>query len=68
MGDISVTKLAGYSLIIGPILALVCYFIQPGGILGIGGSTADPIDSAAVVKLLVDNPELGTLTLSLIHI
>jgi len=68
MGDISVTKLAGYSLIIGPILALVCYFIQPGGILGIGGSTADPIDSTAVVKLLVDNPELGTLTSLLIPV
>ena len=68
MGDISVTKLAGYSLIVGPILALVCYFIQPGGILGIGGSTADPTDSAAVVKLLVDNPELGTLTSLLIPV
>ena len=28
MGDISVTKLAGHSLIVGPILALVYYFIN----------------------------------------
>jgi ribosomal protein L30E len=68
MGDIPVTKLAGYSLIVGPILALVCYFIQPGGILGIGGATADPTDSAAVVKLLADNSELGTLTSLLIPV
>ena len=68
MKDISVTKLAGYSLIVGPILALVCYFIQPGGILGIGGGTADPTDSAAVVKLLADNSQLGTLTSLLIPV
>ena len=62
MGDISISKLAGYSLIVGPILALISYFIQPGGILGIGGEMADPTDSAAVVTLLADNAELGTLT------
>ncbi|HJM53618.1 MAG TPA: hypothetical protein QGI07_06295 [Dehalococcoidia bacterium] len=68
MRDIAVAKLAGYSLVLGPILALVCYFIQPGGILGIGGGTADPTDSSAVVKLLADNPELGTLTSLLIPV
>jgi len=68
MGDISISKLAGYSLIVGPILALISYFIQPGGILGIGGEMADPTDSAAVVTLLADNPELGTLTALLIPV
>ena len=68
MGDISVNKLAGYSLIVGPILALVCYFIQPGGILQFGGSMADPTDATAVVKILADNPELGTLTSLLIPV
>ena len=68
MGDISISKLAGYSLIVGPILALISYFIQPGGILGIGGEMADPTDSAAVVTLLADNAELGTLTALLIPV
>ena len=68
MGDISISKLAGYSLIVGPILALISYFIQPGGILGIGGEMADPTDSAAVVTLLADNDDLGTLTALLIPV
>ena len=37
MGTISVEKMAGYCLIIGPIVAVLIYFIQPGGVLGIGG-------------------------------
>jgi len=31
MGTIKVKQLAGYSLILGPVIALICYFIQPGG-------------------------------------
>ncbi len=50
MGTISVEKMAGYCLIIGPIVAVLIYFIQPGGVLGIGGQP-DPTDAEAVIKL-----------------
>ena len=50
MGTISVEKMAGYCLIIGPIAAVLIYFIQPGGVLGIGGQP-DPTDAEAVIKL-----------------
>jgi len=74
MGDISISKLAGYSLIVGPILALISYFIQPGGILGVGrgGLTGDgpvdPTDAVAVVDLLSTNSNLGVLTALLIPV
>ena len=67
MGTIDVKKLAGYSLILGPVIALVCYFIQPGGILGIGGQ-ANPTDASEVIKIASDNAVLGTFTNLLVPI
>tara|TARA_B100001142_G_C14219295_1_gene610838 strand:- start:3 stop:647 length:645 start_codon:yes stop_codon:yes gene_type:complete len=61
MENIHPRKLAGYSLIFGPILALICFFIQPGGILQIGGS-ADPLDFTAQMKIASDNATLGIIT------
>jgi hypothetical protein len=61
MSTLDAKKMAGYCLVLGPIIALVAYFIQPGGVLGIGG-TPDPTNSAEVMKVLVDNPELGIIT------
>ena len=61
MGTIDVRKMAGYSLIIGPVIALISYFIQPGGVLMIGG-TADPTKSAEVIKILTENSALGIIT------
>ena len=59
MGDISVNKLGGLSLIVGPVVALVFYFIQQ---LGVIGSDVDPADGNAVVAALAGNSSLATLT------
>ena len=59
MGDISVNKLGGLSLIVGPVLCLVFYFIQQ---LGVIGSDVDPADGNAVVAALAGNSSLATLT------
>ena len=67
MSNMNIKKLAGYCLILGPILALVCFFIQPGGVLGIGGS-AEPLDFAGQIQIAVDNSMLGILTAMLIPV
>ena len=59
MGDISVNKLGGLSLIVGPVVALVFYFIQQ---LGVIGSDVDPADGTAVVMALTGNSSLATIT------
>ena len=59
MGDISVNKLGGLSLIVGPVVALVFYFIQQ---LGVIGSDVDPADGNAVVMALAGNSSLATIT------
>ena len=59
MGDISVNKLGGLSLIVGPVVCLVFYFIQQ---LGVIGSDVDPADGNAVVMALTSNSSLDTLT------
>ena len=59
MGDISVNKLGGLSLIVGPVVALVFYFIQQ---LGVIGSDVDPADGNAVVMALSGNSSLATIT------
>ena len=56
MGTISPAKTAGYCLILGPIIALICFFLQPGGVLGIAGSPealdfAEGIDAPGTGKL-----------------
>ena len=61
MTSIHMKKLAGYALIFGPIIALTSYFIQPGGVLGIGG-TADPTISEEVIKILSENSALGIIS------
>lgn len=68
MGTISVNKMAGYCLIIGPIVAVLIYFIQPGGVLGIGGQP-DPTDAEAVIKLWTgDLQTYGIITSMLIPV
>ena len=42
MGTISVNKLGGLSLALGPVIALIGYFLQPGGMLI---DAADPADA-----------------------
>ena len=67
MGKISAAKSAGYCLIFGPIIALICFFLQPGGVLGIGGSP-EALDFAQGMNILVENSELGIITAFLITI
>jgi hypothetical protein len=59
MGTISVNKLAGYSMVVGPILALVCYFITPGGMFI---DTANPAAPGEVVAALQGNATLAGIT------
>ena len=65
MGNISVNKLGGLSIIIGPWLALIFYFLQPGGAFV---DAADPADAGATITSIVDNAALGQLSGILIPI
>ena len=59
MGAISVNKLAGYSMMMGPVLALICYFITPGGLFI---DTANPAAPDEVVAALQGNATLSAIT------
>ena len=59
MGTISVTKLGGWSLILGPVITLVFYFLQPGvAIIDV----ADPANVAAALPAIINNATLSKLT------
>lgn len=59
MGTISVTKLGGWSLILGPVIILVFYFLQPGvAIIDV----ADPANVAAALPAIINNATLSKLT------
>ena len=59
MGTISVNKLGGLALIIGPIVTVICYFIQPGGAII---DAADPADAIASITAMISNSGLTQLT------
>ena len=59
MGTISVNRLGGLSLIVGPIVALVGYFLQPGGMLI---DSADPASAAASLQAATSNAVLSQVT------
>ena len=59
MGNISTNKLAGLSLIVGPVVGLVFYFIQQFGVIG---PDVDPADGLAVVTALAGSSSLAILT------
>ncbi|MBL06669.1 MAG: hypothetical protein CL773_02230 [Chloroflexi bacterium] len=61
MKNINPRKFAGYTLIVGPIIALLSFFIQPGGVLQIGGSV-DPTNTKEVLQLLNDYSELAIIS------
>ncbi len=65
MGTISVNKLGGLSLIVGPVGALVFYFLQPGGALIDPG---DPANAPQIIAAMVANAGLTQLTGVLIPI
>ena len=59
MGTISVNRLAGLSLIFGPIIAFVFFLIEPGGLLI---DSADFSDAAAAVEAKSSNAALTNVT------
>mgnify|MGYP003386138549 CR=1 FL=1 len=67
MTTMDIKKMGGYCMVIGPIIALTSYFIQPGGVLGIGG-TIDGYDAAGIVTILAANSGLGIITSLLIPV
>ena len=56
MGNVSVNKLGGLALIIGPWLALVFFFLQPGGPFI---DTADPAITIDTIVSIANNTGLG---------
>ncbi|MQF65195.1 hypothetical protein FIM04_03640 [SAR202 cluster bacterium AC-409-J13_OGT_754m] len=56
MGTISINRLGGLSLIIGPVIALVFYFLSPGQL------TEDPANTVAFVGAMQANVALTNLT------
>lgn len=60
MGTISVNRLGGMALIIGPIVAVVSFLIRPGG--GLVAGTVDPADAAASIGVLIANSGLATIS------
>ncbi len=59
MGTISANKLGGLSLIVGPVLALIFYFLAPGGLLV---DAADPADAVANITATLGNTGLAHIT------
>ena len=65
LGTISLNKLGGWSLILGPILTLVAYFLQPGVAL------IDPVDPAVAseaIPAIINNAALSKISSVLIPI
>jgi hypothetical protein len=56
----SVNKLGGLALVIGPILAIASFLIRPGG--GIIGGQVDPADAAASIMSITANGTMATLS------
>ncbi len=58
MGTMSLNKLGGMALIIGPILAIASFIIRPGG--GVVGGQVDPADAAASIMAIMANDTMAT--------
>ncbi len=59
MGNLSANKLGGFAIIVGPLLALVFFFLQPGGPII---DTADPANGGLTISAMVSNSSLGQVT------
>ena len=59
MGTISVNRLGALALIVGPVLAIIFFLIEPGGLLV---DRADPTDAVASITALASNPALAHLS------
>ena len=60
MGSISVNKLGGLSLVVGPILAVVCFLLRPGG--GLIGGSVDPANAEAAIGNLIANSDMASIS------
>ncbi len=56
MGTISLNKVGGLALILGPLVALVFYLLQPGGSFI---DAADPANAGETINAMVSNATLG---------
>ena len=56
MGTISINKIGGLALILGPVVALVFYLLQPGGSFI---DAADPANAGETINAMVSNATLG---------
>lgn len=56
MGNISVNRLGGLSLIVGPVLALIFFLVQPGGLLV---DSVDPANAQAAIVAIMGNSGLA---------
>ena len=63
MCKMSLERMGGLALIVGPVLAFVMFLLQPGGILI---DTAAPSDPIAAINALADNQNLANATVSLV--
>lgn len=63
MGNMSLGRLGGLALIIGPLLAFVMFLLQPGGIII---DTAEPSDPIAAINALTNNPTMANITVPLV--
>lgn len=66
MGSISVNKLGGLSLIAGPTVALVGFFLRPGG--GLIGGIVDPANAQASIGVALQNSSVATLSSAMVII
>ena len=65
MGNISVNKLGGISLMAGPVLALIFYLIGPGGSLN---GNIDPSDAQAFIAELSSNTTFAVISAILVSL
>ncbi len=63
MCNMSMGRLGGLALIIGPALAFVMFLLQPGGIII---DTAEPSDPIAAIEALTNNPTMANITVPLV--
>lgn len=66
MGTISSNKLGGLALVVGPLLAVACFMIRPGG--GIVGGSVDPADAAASIGVLMSNAGIAGISFPLVSL
>jgi len=60
MGSMSVNRLGGLSLVVGPILAVVCFLLRPGG--GLVGGSVDPANAEAAIGNLIANSDMASIS------